>query len=78
MEMKYIVVKDMYEDLIIFPRTRTHASMADKFHGKVVAAGFFQYDVDNGPMFYGKSDSLGISSRDTDKQLFLRHTDMYS
>jgi hypothetical protein len=81
-EMKYIVVtnKDNEEEMFIFPKSVNHdcfAEVVDRIKNQsygqwsrerrvVVSAGFT-----NGLSCYGKSESLGVASRDIDTKIMV-------
>lgn len=65
MDLKYIVVKGLVEEIIIFSPTITHAVMAVNFNQQVISAGF----VDKNWNCYGESISLGVKSRIEDTKI---------
>ncbi|RDJ35729.1 MAG: hypothetical protein DWQ19_13000 [Crenarchaeota archaeon] len=66
---KYIVIEHYGAELpIIFHHVVEHAMVARGF--RVLSAGFV--DITNGVSVWGKSQSLGMESREEDKQLIER------
>lgn len=66
MDMKYIIYDNFWP--IIFPFIYNHIDMANHFLGKVTSAGF----IDKNGKVYGYSDSLSISSKESDQRIIDR------
>lgn len=67
--VKYIVVENFTESVIIFPETLQHKDVAGNM--KVISAGFCYLPDEYNPKSstFGKSVSLGIGSREEDSLL---------
>lgn len=74
LKTKYVILRTMGEEYaIIFPMYVNHSEFK---HMGPRSAGFCSYDEINGVSTFGKSESLGIESRDTDRihvAAMLRH-----
>ena len=80
---KYIILKYLHIP-ILFPASRNHSDIAEKFGGldSVTSAGFVQFDYnpDTGEVeayCYGKSTSLGLGPRENDSWLITQMTKRY-
>ena len=71
-KIKYIVVENYTESVIMFPETLKHKDVAGNM--KVVSAGFCYLPDNLNPKAatFGKSVSLGIASREEDSLLIDR------
>lgn len=75
---KYIIVDvGGNEQVFVGPSISSHAELRPSGTAKVVAAGFFRFDVDKdnpdrvNVVAFGKSDSLNIDSRQKEDEYFL-------
>ena len=69
---KYIIYHDLEHDMelpIIFPNCLVHLDVAKRLKGRVVSAGFVVIDPNGDYKAFGRSESIGCSSREEDSDI---------